>query len=416
MDRLKRVLAALAFLATLVSLGSSGIAGAQGAKRGFSISTEYTHIVVEKDGEITLDVRITNTGEKDEDILLSISGPEGWGARFEKCCPRYEVQAVHLSCEGEHNSLELDFKAKPPEDAAEGDYKFILQGTTEDGQLSRSQEVIVTLKPKGAKPKEAETAKGAELTTEYPSLKQPAGKNFEFDLDLKNKADEPRVFDLGAEIPYGWGAYCTPRYEREKRISSIKVDADRTERLRFVLIPPPGVKKGKYKAIFTAKAGEEMTTIELVAEVTGTYELKLGTEAEVLGRGETRNVKALAGQEKHFTIYLWNEGSDSILDISFFSSKPKEWEVSFKPERIPSLPPLTEAMKPEKVEVTIKPKAKAIPGDYVVTLTASGKGAREEMELRVTVGTPMTWGWFGIAIIVVVIGGLLGLFAKLGRR
>jgi len=49
-------------------------------------------------------------------------------------------------------------------------------------------------------------------------------------------------------------------------------------------------------------------------------------------------------------------------------------------------------------------------------LTASGKEDRESMELRVTVGAPMTWGWIGVAIILVVIGSLLGLFAKLGRR
>jgi len=144
--------------------------------------------------------------------------------------------------------------------------------------------------------------------------------------------------------------------------------------------------------------------------------LKLGTEAEVLGQGETRNIKAFAGREKSFTLFLWNEGSAPISDVDFFSSKPKDWEVSFKPEKLSSLPPLTEEMKPTKVNVIIKPKAKAIPGDYLVTLTASGKEDRESMELRVTVGAPMTWGWIGVAIILVVIGSLLGLFAKLGRR
>jgi len=30
--------------------------------------------------------------------------------------------------------------------------------------------------------------------------------------------------------------------------------------------------------------------------------------------------------------------------------------------------------------------------------------------------TPMTWGWVGIGIVVVVIAALIGVFVRLGRR
>ena len=402
----------LTFLAALTSVGNPNVA-AQGLARDFSISTDCTHIVIGKGKEVELDVRIANLGERDEDIILSISGPEDWEPRFEKSWA-YEVQAIHLSCEEDRNSLSLRFKAKPPEEATAGDYEFTLRGTTADGQLSRSLKIVITLKAKEVAA--APTAEKVKLTTKYPSMKQPAGENFEFEIELKNGVNEARVFDLAAEIPYGWAAYCTPRWEKAKKISAIKVNANATERLSFVLIPPPDVPEGEYKVTFGARSGEDVATIELKAVVTGTYKLKLGTEAEVLGQGETRNIKAFAGREKSFTLFLWNEGSAPISDVDFFSSKPKDWEVSFKPEKLSSLPPLTEEMKPTKVNVIIKPKAKAIPGDYLVTLTASGKEDRESMELRVTVGAPMTWGWIGVAIILVVIGSLLGLFARLGRR
>ncbi len=416
MNGAKRIFSAflvLTFVAALVSVGNFSVAEAQGSERDFSISTEYTHIVIGKGKEVELDVRIANLGEREEDIVLSVSGPEDWEPRLEKSWA-YEVRAIHLGYEEGQNSVRLKFKAKPPEEAAPGDYEFTLRATTKDGKLSKSLKIAVTLKAEAA-PVAPETER-VKLLTKYPSMKQPAGENFEFEIELRNEVDETRVFDLAAEIPYGWAAYCTPRWEKAKKISAIKVNANATERLSFVLIPPPDVPEGEYKAIFSARAGEDVAAIELKAEVTGTYILKMGTEAEVLGEGETRNVKAFAGQEKRFTIYLWNEGSAPISDVDFYSSKPKDWEVSFKPDKLASLPPLTEEMKPTKVEVTIKPKAKAIPGDYMVTITASGKEDRESMELRVTVGTPMIWGWVGMAIVAVVIGSLLGLFAKLGRR
>jgi len=70
----------------------------------------------------------------------------------------------------------------------------------------------------------------------------------------------------------------------------------------------------------------------------------------------------------------------------------------------------------QKVTVTIKPKAKAIPGDYLVSLTALGKEDKGTMELRVTVGKPVTWGWVGIGIVLAVVIALIGVFIKLGRR
>jgi uncharacterized membrane protein len=55
-------------------------------------------------------------------------------------------------------------------------------------------------------------------------------------------------------------------------------------------------------------------------------------------------------------------------------------------------------------------------GDYSVGLTADGEKASKTVELRVTVQAGATWGWIGVGIIAVVIGGLGGLFAWLGRR
>jgi len=45
-----------------------------------------------------------------------------------------------------------------------------------------------------------------------------------------------------------------------------------------------------------------------------------------------------------------------------------------------------------------------------------GEKANKTLEFRVSVKASSAWGWIGIGIIVLVIGGLTFLFRKLGRR
>ena len=49
-------------------------------------------------------------------------------------------------------------------------------------------------------------------------------------------------------------------------------------------------------------------------------------------------------------------------------------------------------------------------------VTVEGEKAAKTIEFRTTVKASAAWGWIGIGIIVVVIGGLFGLFRWLGRR
>jgi len=400
------------FFALLFFLGGSE---SWALKRNFALFTEYTHVVVSEKKEWEFDVRIQNRGKRDEEILLSIVAPEGWKAGLFRKWEGYEVKAIKLGTEEGYDSVDLSLKLSPPKEIKEGeDYVFVIKGCTKDKRICRSLDFTLTFKKQAISFLKSKTI---ELISEYPSLKEPAGKNFEFLIEVKNKSKKARVFDLSANIPYGWGAYCTPRWEEEKRISALKVDAKGSEWVRFVLVPPPFVAKGDYQATFEVGSENEKASINLKAVVIGTYKLRLASEAEVLGTGEARNIRAVAGQKKHYTLYLYNEGTASISDINFYSQKPKDWEVSFEPKKVPMLEPLNpQVPKFEKVDVTIKPKAKAIPGDYLVTITAVAKEAKDTLNLRVTVGKPVIWGWIGIAIVIATVVALFGIFIKLGRR
>lgn len=387
----------------------------QELKRDFAFYAPYPHIVLGEGDDVNLDVVLINYGENPENIVFEIKGPEDWNPRLETSSyPRARILGLYL-LPGEDNKVTVKFRAKPPDEAEPGDYSFELAARTTDGAIEKRFTIAVTYEREKVETAQEEEAKGLTLTVDYPALENPAGEDFEFEIQIKNEADEDRVVQLAAQVPMGWRAYFTPRW-KDQRITSIKVEKNATEWIKFVVTPPFGAEKGEYPLTFTASAGEVKSNLDLKAVITGTYELRLGSEAEVFGKGDTRNINATAGKERIFKLYIWNEGSAPISDIDFFASKPKGWEVTFKPEKLDSLAPLAQTLKPEVVEVLIKPKERAIPGDYEINVTAAGKEARESLKLRVTVGAAMSWGWVGVAVIVVVVAGLTGIFVRLGRR
>jgi uncharacterized membrane protein len=68
------------------------------------------------------------------------------------------------------------------------------------------------------------------------------------------------------------------------------------------------------------------------------------------------------------------------------------------------------------VNALVTPGAKAIAGDYVVTLRASGEGFSESASYRVTVMTSTLWGITGVGVIGAALLVLMGAVGRFGRR
>lgn len=403
----------LSLFVIIAFVGFGSLTTIQGAdiQRGFSLFPKYTSVVIGKGEEVNLDLKVINTGKKEEEIFLSITPDKkatNWKASIETEWDKVEVRSVYLFPEKPDNSASLKFRVIPAENAPEGEYRFILKGTTRDGKIQHSVAVKIKLRKGEAVSKTV--SQKIKLTSKYPNIENPAGKDFKFEVEVKNNTDKALILNLGAKPPYRWRVYFTPRWQEEKKISAIKINAKSSENLLITAIPPINVSQGEYPIVFAVKSGEEEETIELKAVVTGTYKLKMKTETNRL------NIDTVAGKEKHLTVYLWNEGSAPIKDISFFSDKPNKWEVTFKPDKISSLAPYQQVGKPEKVDIAIKPPVRTLPGDYMVTLTAAGKQDQKQVDLRVTVKTSTAWGWVGIGIVVIVIASLIAIFVRLGRR
>ena len=51
-------------------------------QRAVNIYTDYPSVVINEGKELSLDLHLTNAGEQEEEVLLSVEGPDGWNARF----------------------------------------------------------------------------------------------------------------------------------------------------------------------------------------------------------------------------------------------------------------------------------------------------------------------------------------------
>ena len=367
--------------------------------RGISVSPEYTGIVVTKGEEVSVDLIVTDEGRQAENINIRVSSvPKGWKAWIKTYS--FAVTGIHVASD---KSKTLTFKAEPGPEVAPGKYTFGILAQTEDGKLTSSSQVTVTVEGK----KEEKQTKGVNIVTSYPVLRGPTDGKFEFSLEVENKLDKDGIFNLAAQGPENWDINFKPAYE-DKFISSVRLKAHQSQTVAVEVKPYALAKPGEYPISVKVSSPEAKGEVSLKVVLTGTYKLDAGTSSGLL------SLNAMRGEKSNISVYVKNSGSATLENIHFLSFKPENWEVKFSPERIEKLAP--DELK--QVEVSITPSQQALVGDYSVGVSVEGQGQKvsKSIELRVTVKASTAWGWIGIAIILFVIAGLVFLFVKLGRR
>ena len=250
-----------------------------------------------------------------------------------------------------------------------------------------------------------------EISPVYPKVDAIAGGDFVFEVEFMYVGEEDRAFELRTIAPKGWEAYMTPPYEKDKKISAIRLKPAFSlgDKTRLVVSAPfwPLPEPGDYKITLEASSGELKATAELTAVITARYSLI------IVPTTERYNTEAKSGKDNYFAIEVGNLGTAPIDNIKFSSTKPEGWTIEFFPEKIE----LLEAFDSQTMDVNIRPPADTIAGDYQITLRASGTQASTgEMTIRVTVESPTIWGWVGVGIIMLVIAGMVVIFMRFSRR
>jgi uncharacterized membrane protein len=364
-------------------------------ERGIAVFPEYSGVVVPKGEAVRMDLILEDKGRTDETIDVKISAiPKGWKATLKG--GSYVVSGLYVPA-GKTKNLALALE--PDRTAGPGTYTFQFDARTSDGKFTSLNKLDVTVQERTA------GLEDIQITTSYPVLRGQTDAKFEFSLDIMNKLETDRTFNLAAVGPEKWEINFKPSYE-QKQISSFRIKGGTSQSVAVEVTPAKDASPGEYPILVRVTSGEKKAEVKLMVVLTGIYKLDAGTPSGNL------SLEAMAGKPANFSLFVKNTGSAVNRNITFSSFKPENWDVTFKPEKIDSLDP--GALK--QIEVTVKPAAQALVGDYSVGVMVNGEKSDKTIEMRVTVKASAAWGWAGIGIIIFVIAGLSALFIWLGRR
>ena len=366
-------------------------------ERGIGVSTEYSEVVVPVGETVRMDLTVENKGRRDETVALKFTAlPKGWKTSLKG--GSFTVEGVSVP---DGKTRTLTFTAEPEKGVGPGTYTFGIEGATADGALRADQTIKITTRERSRL-----GAADLQVTTSYPVLRGQSDAKFEFSLDVANKSDADRNFNLASQAPPKWEINFKPGYE-SKQISSLRIKGGQSQTVAVEVTPPKEATAGEYPILVQISSGESRVESKLTVALAGIYKLDAVTGNGLL------SADAVTGKPTSLSLLVRNTGSAPNRNIGLSSFKPENWKVEFKPEKIEALEPGAA----KQVEVAITPAASALVGDYSVSLSADGeKGSSKNVEVRVTVTAPTAWGWIGVAIIAVVICGMGGLFLWLGRR
>lgn len=367
-----------------------GLALAQGY-RGLSLGTPYPEQGIKAGESVTLNLNLKNYGLPPQIVRLSLELPQGWqgvlmgGGRL--------VRAAFLAPDQE---VSLTLKLQPPKDLKPGIYRarVLAQGQTAHAELP-----LTFLVGEGL-------PKRLSMEAELPILKGPPTSSFRYRVTLKNESDQDLLVSLEYEAPKGFQVTFTPAFGSQQ-VTSLPMKAGESKDLDVEVTLPKTTRADTYTVKLRALAGEAHAELNLALEVTGKPELSFTTkEGRLSGR-------AYAGRENPVKLLVKNTGSAPIKNLTFSASEPSGWEVKWDPEKIEVLEP----NKEQEVTARIKPSPKAVAGDYMVTLSASGdEGVSQSLNYRVTVLTSTLWGLLGVGIAAVGVLVLSFAVSRFGRR
>ncbi len=367
------------------------VAPAQAAPafRGLAVYTQYPAQTVRAGEPVSITLNVRNFGLPPQVVQLRVAdAPGGWRVRF--LAGGRVVQAVSVIPDGEAT---VTLRLEPPRGVRSGTYRFQVVATGQNDTAALPLQITLgqVLPPR------------LSLEAELPTLRGPATSSFRYRLTLRNDSDQDLLVQLDAQAPRRFQVNFNLLGQQ---VTSVPVQAGQSKEVEVELNLPQDMPAGSYPITVRAVGGGASASVRLVAEVTGRPELRVtAPEGRLSGR-------AYAGSSEPLRVIVRNEGSAPARNVSLSASPPSGWEVKFEPERIDEIPPRQE----REVTARIRPSPRAISGDYMVTITASGNEGSASADFRITVLTRTLWGIVGVILIaaaLVVVGQAV---SRYGRR
>ncbi|MDR9855346.1 NEW3 domain-containing protein [Paenibacillus sp. VCA1] len=375
-------------LILVIALGIGPLLGGVSAHAagGVTLYTSYTSISVPPGESLNYNVELKNDTGSVVTAPLSIPDlPQNWTAKMTG--DGWDLNEISVL---PNSSQTISLAVTVPMQIDKGTYRFTLKA----GSLA-SLPLTVQITEKGTYQ--------TELTTDQANLEGHSDATFTYSVNLQNRTAEKQTYALTSQAEPGWDVTFSAD---SKQVSSVEVDPGGSKAITVNVKPAENVTKGTFK--IPIRAYNQSTDAQLVLEaaISGKYSMELTTPSGLL----STDVKA--GGSKTVELVVKNTGTADLTDINLTSSAPSNWEVTFNPKTIDKLA----AGKSTTVEAKLTSSDKAIAGDYVTDMTAQASEASSTATFRVAVKGSVLWGWIGVLIILVILGGIYVLIRKYGRR
>ncbi len=359
--------------------------------KGLWLATDFPSLTLHAGGDTTLPLTLYSYGLAPQRTNLSIEGaPAGWKAEIDG--EGKPVKAAFVDYDGKAT---LSLKLVIPASTAPGLYNLTIKAAGEDAN-SDLPIAIDLAAPLAAK---------LTATPQLPTLKGSPHSSFDFKVSVKNDSSADMLVNLSAGAPPGFETTFKEGYGSQE-LTSLPFKAGESKDVTVSIKPSPDVKAGQYPVPVDFIGDKAKTETKLTLDVAGQPELSLA------GQNDLLSGVAYAGDQTSFPLILRNSGSAAARNITVSASEPTGWKISFEPKEIKEIA----ANGEQKVTALVTPPAKAIDGDYMISMTASGNGLSQSVNYRVSVLTSTIWGAAGVGVIGVALLVLFGAVRRFGRR
>ena len=361
------------------------------AIKGLYLTTDFPAVQIRAGEETTLPLTIYNYGLPPQRTAVTIADkPADWKADVEGSGK--PVSAAFVDYDGRAS---LNLKLNIPATAKAGDYKIIIQADGDDAKSSLPISIRLA-EPLAAK---------LTATPKFPVLRGSPKSSFDFNVAVKNESGADMTVNLRVDAPSGFTTTFKEGYSTQE-ITSLSIKANESKDITVAVKPAPRAPAGETPILLAIAGDKASVQAKLALDISGQPAIT------VTGQDERLSGEATAGQERSIPLVIRNTGSAPARGVSLSATPPSGWKIAFDPKEVPEIA----AGEEQKVSALMTPSAKAIAGDYMVSVRASGDGVSESANYRVTVTTSTLWGVTGIAVIIAALLVLVGAVGRSGRR
>ena len=337
---------------------------------------------------VNFPITIYNNNNDDQTYTLSASSGTGWGLRFVS-----GSTGIYKIFVPAHQSKSVTLEARTSGATGVGEKKIT---ASVSGQAIDLFVYITSIN------------QSADVSFDVSSKIASIGDKIIYNLKIKNLQSKENIYRLSASGLPGSSWYY--RYKSDasstEELSEVVIPANGERNLVIEIVPPYSVATGDYN--FTAT----VTTPE-GSSISKDLMLRLKSSVGMDMFSSRNGYDAKPGEPFTIDVYVRNTGNGAALTNVYLDTQaPDGWTVQVTPNRTNSIT----AGNSGTFQVKITPPGNIVASIYDVDITAKSDQAEKGRSYQVTVTVDSYIPYIGAGIILFVIGGLVLVYRKYGRR